>query len=122
MTAYLAYSISSCLTEKERAEIDSQTKKAREDFMKGFVVGGSILAATYSIYLIALFIIPSSAHAAESNLKSPIDGSLLNDPKSLLLGTANVSQSGDFWLGMFCIFGSCVGLWLLGLVVKPPKP
>lgn len=37
MTAYLAYLYSTCLTKKEKIEIDKKTKKSREKFSKSFV-------------------------------------------------------------------------------------
>ena len=72
MSAYLAYSYSTDLTEEEQLEIDKKTKKAREEFTKCFAEGVSFSLAAYSLFSLAT----SAAHAADSNTpaKLPSDG------------------------------------------------
>lgn len=50
MSAFLAYSCSTRLVEKEQTKINEKTKKPRKEFTKGFVKGPSFSLATYSLY------------------------------------------------------------------------
>lgn len=128
MSAFLAYSYSTCLTEKEQTEIDEKTKKSRKEFSKGFVKGASISLAAYSFYSLAT----SAAYAADSNVpapQTPGDTASVPQPKPtvkpgfkpLTEGTKGVFvggatsvcgaalQSGDFYLGLACAFIIVVG-------------
>ena len=137
MSAYLAYSYSTCLTKKEEIEIDKKTKKSREEFSKGFVKGASFSLAAYSLYSLAT----SAAYAADSNVpatpKTPGDtGAVKPTPtpaskpgfkplsegtKGAYVGGASAVcgaalQSGDFFLGLACAFLLVVG----GVVINRP--
>lgn len=116
--AYLAYSYSAGLSKEEQIEIDLKTKKSRDQFQQGFLTGASILVSAYFVYSLSSFIISNSAYALEPTVKP----SALNEPKPMFIGATSASQAGDFWLGMACIFGSCIGIAIVALVVKPPKP
>ena len=137
MSAYLAYSYSTGITNKEQTEIDEKTKKSREEFSKGFVKGASFSLAAYSLYSLTT----STAHAADPNApgtapKTPGDTgacevakptptskpgfkSLANGPKGANIGGASAIcgaalQSGDFFLGVACAFLLVVG----GIVIN----
>jgi hypothetical protein len=135
MSAYLAYSYSTCLTEKEQTEINEKTKKSREEFTKGFVKGASFSLAAYSLYSLTT----SAAYAADSNVpapgpKTPGDTGAVQQPtstskpgfkplsegtKGAYVGGASAIcgaalQSGDFFLGLACSFLLVVG----GIVIN----
>jgi hypothetical protein len=132
MSAYLAYSYSTGLTEKEPIKINEKTKKSREEFTKGFVKGASFSLAAYSLYSLTT----SAAYAADSNVpapgpKTPGDTGAVQQPtspstskpgfKPLSEGTKGAYvggatticgaalQSGDFFLGLACAFLVVVG-------------
>jgi hypothetical protein len=53
MSAFLAYSYSTCLFEKEQAKIDQQVKKNRKEFYRRFGKGTRIFIVAYFIYTLA---------------------------------------------------------------------
>jgi len=50
MSAYLAYSYSSCLEEKEQREIDQQVQKCQKEFCEGASDSLKLCLTIYSIY------------------------------------------------------------------------
>ena len=60
MSAYLAYSYITRLTAKKQNGIDEKTKKAREEFSKGFMKGTSISLVVYYFYLFTRAVQPRS--------------------------------------------------------------
>lgn len=137
MSAYLAYSYSTGLTKEEQIEIGEKTKKAREEFTKGFAKGASFSLAAYSLFSLAT----SAAHAADSNVpaKPPADTGAIQPapkpnskpglkplgegPKGAFVGGASAIcgaalQSGDFALGVAFAFLLIIG----GIVINRPQP
>ena len=128
MSAFLAYSYSTGLTEKEQTEINEKTKKSREEFTKGFVKGASFSLAAYSLYSLTT----SAAYAADSNVpvpKPPGDNGpgqqltpaskpgftpLNEGMKGAFVGAASgicgvALPSGDFYIGLGCAFLLIIG-------------
>ena len=131
MTAYLAYSYSTGLTEKEQIEIDKKTKKSREEFCRGFMKGTRFSLAAYSLYSLST----SAAHAADSDVPATPPGDtntvqpapppkpgfepVSEVTKGTYVGGASAVcgaalQSGDFYLGLACAFLLVVG----GIVIN----
>ena len=141
MSAFLAYSYSACLSEKEQAEIDQQVKKNRKEFCRGFEKGIKISITAYSIYRLAE---ANSAYAADScpDLGKAVPAApenqgvvqpapaqkvrpgfkpLTDGTKGAFVGGASAIcgaalQSGDFYLGVACAFLLVVG----GIVINRP--
>lgn len=129
MSAYLAYSYSTGLTKEEQIEIDEETKKAREEFTKGFAKGASFSLAAYSLFSLAT----SAAHAADSNVPADTGATqpapkpnskpglkpLGEGPKGAFIGGASAicGVSGDFALGLACAFLLVIG----GIIINRPK-
>lgn len=143
MSAFLAYSYSACLSEKEQVEIDQQVKKNRKEFCRGFEKGIKISITVYSIYRLAGV---NSAYAADScpdpgkavpavpenhgviqpqpaptHQVKPGFKPLTNGTKGAFVGGASAIcgaalQSGDFYLGVACAFLLVVG----GIVINRP--
>ena len=129
MSAYLAYSYSACLMEKEQAAIDKKVIKNRENFCRGFRTGTEI-----SLSILAIYSRANAAYAADSvpdQTPVPPVPDQTPAPKSVptsnlapttpgfkplpertkgaitgAIGTICVSaaQSGDFLLGLSCGF------------------
>ena len=144
MTAYLAYSYSTCLTEKEQAKIDKKVKKNQEEFSRGFRRGTQISLSIYSVYLLAR----TTAHAVEScpdpgQVAPPANNGGVQPPannggvqpapqkpgfkplsegtKGAFVGGASAIcgaalQSGDFYLGIACATLLVIG----GIVINRP--
>lgn len=115
MNVYLAYSDSVNLTREEQTEIDEKTKKAREEFSKGFKRGIIFSLAAYSFYSLTT----SAVHAADSKVPSvtpqtPGSNNTVNPAptskpgfKSLAYGTKGAARAifgdnGDFYIGLGC--------------------
>ena len=143
MSAFLAYSYSACLSEKEQSEIDQQVQKNRKEFCRGFEKGIKISITVYSIYRLAG---ANSAYAADScpdpgkavpavpenngivepvpapaNQVKPGFKPLTDGTKGAFVGGASAIcgaalQSGDFYLGVACAFLLVVG----GIVINRP--
>jgi len=137
MSVYLGYSYSSCLTEKEKSEIDKKVKKNQKEFFKGFKKGTQISLSIYSVYLLVV----ASAYAADScpnpNESVPAKNGaaapaptnkpgykpLSDSTKGAFVGGGTAIcgaaiQSGDFILG-FC----CAGLLVAaGILINRPNP
>ena len=143
MSAFLAYSHSACLLEKEQAEIDQQVKKNRKEFCRGFKKGTKISLTVYSIYRLAG---ANSAYAADTgpdpgkavpavpenhgvvqpqpapaNQVKPGFKPLTDGTKGAFVGGASAIcgaalQSGDFYLGVACAFLLVIG----GIVINRP--
>ena len=138
MSAYLSYSYSSVVRKEEQIKIDEKTKKAQEEFTKGFAKGANFSLAAYSLFSVAT----SAACAADSNVpvkKPPADtganqpvpapktisktglNPLSEGPKGVFIGGVSViygaaSQSGDFALSLACAFLLVIG----GIVINRP--
>lgn len=143
MSALLAYSYSTCFSEKEQAEIDQQVKKNRKEFCRGFEKGTKISIAAYSIYRLAG---ANSAYAADSysdpgkavpavpenhgvvqpqptpvHQVKPGFKPLNDGTKGAFVGGASAIcgaalQSGDFYLGVACAFLLVIG----GIIINRP--
>ena len=141
MSAFLAYSYSAYLSEKEQAEIDKQVKKNRKEFCRGFEKGIKISIIVYSIYGLAG---ANSAYAADScpdpgkavpavpenngsvqpaPQAKPRHKPLGEGPRGAFVGGASAIcgaalQSRDFYLGVSCAFLLVIG----GIVINRPNP
>jgi hypothetical protein len=122
MTAYLAYSYSTRLTEKEQAAIDERVKKSQKDFRKG----ASFALAMYFVYSLTI----PTAHAVDSySAPGPPDGGagaiqpasakpgfkpVSESVKGTFVGGATAIsraalQSGDFYMGFACAILLVIG-------------
>lgn len=136
MSAFLAYSQSTCLSEKEQAEIDQQVKKNRKEFYRDFGKSTRISIVAYFIYTLAgsnsaayaelnpdpgkvIPAVPENpgitqlqvtpAHKVKPGVKSLTDGT-----KGAFVGGASAIcgaalQIGDFYLGLACAFLLVIG-------------
>ena len=139
MSAYLAYSYSTCLTEKEQYEIDKKVKESREEFCKGFSTGTQISLSVYFAYLLAATAVhakdtcPDPGKVAPPANNGAVQPAPSNRPgfkplsegtKGIFIGGASAIcaaalQSGDFFLGL-----SCAALLVIeGIIVnRNPQP
>ena len=144
MSAFLAYSYSACLSEKEQAEIDQQVKKNRKEFCRGFTEGTKIALTIYSI---SRLVEANSAYAVDqcpdpgkgvpavpenrgavqpqptlANQVRPGFRPLNEGPRGAFVGGASAIcraalQNSDFYLGLSCAFLLVVG----ALVINRPQ-
>lgn len=137
MSAYLAYSYSFCLTEKEQTEIDKKVKKNQEEFCRGFRTGSQISLAVYSAYLLTATTAQAKdmcpdpgkiAPPADSGAVQPMPNNapgfkpLSEGTRGTFIGRASAVcaatlQSGDFLLGL-----SCAALLVVGGIIVNRKP
>ena len=130
MSAYLAYSYSINLTDEEEKKFDSQVKKSRKDFSKGFQKGIQISLSMYSVFLLVKST-ATPAYAADVPTGTtdpnvcPKPGPVVpvtkpgmkplgDGPKGAFVGGASAIcgaalQSGDFALGITFAFLLVIG-------------
>ena len=138
MSAYLAYSYSTNLTDEEKIKIDQQVEENRENFGKGFQKGMQISLSMYSIFLL-LRSTSTPAYAADVPDSTPTPETcpelgpvvpakpkpgmkpLGEGSKGAFVGGASAIcgaalQSRDFLLGLACAFLLVIG----GIVINRP--
>ena len=139
MTAYLAYSYSTCLTEDKKIQIDKKVKESREEFSRGFQTGTKISLLAYSVYLLTK---DTPVYAADScpdpgQVAPPANNQavkpaprpetkpgfkpLSEGTKGAFVGGASAIcgaalQSGDFILGLACAMLLVAG----GIIINRP--